>query len=336
VRQRSNTSLVAGLLSTLWLMTALAAATRAASGARTSRTPSRPPVFVTVNLLHGGVTSGLFGNDAELDQRLDLIADELAQSGADVVGVQEASTGRSRGNTAQRLAARLGFDWVYAPALFRLTGWQPIDDLIGVVMNFTEGPAVLSRFPIVASEVRSLPRCSGPFDVRVALRADLATPWGEMPVFSTHLSWGACQWLELARFVGERPRALPSVLMGDFNATEDMPQIASLLRTAGLRDAFRELHPTAPGPTVWQNPRVAQRTVSRRVDFVLLRPGMRSEGRVIDSRVVLDRPHRTEDGRILWPSDHYAVLATIDVAGAFDSHASARQAEPTAPDVDDE
>ncbi|MEW6269711.1 MAG: endonuclease/exonuclease/phosphatase family protein [Thermodesulfobacteriota bacterium] len=319
-------------------MLVLVAATTCARAARAAEhaaarpaLPPRPLVFVTINLLHGGVLSGLFGDEADVDERLDLIAAELERTGADVVGVQEASTGRARGNTARRLAERLGFDYVYAPALFRFTGWWPIDDLIAAVMNFTEGPAVLSRFPIVGSEVRRLPRCSGVLDVRVAVRADVATPWGEMPVYSTHLSWGACESGELARFVAAKRNALPAVVMGDFNATADMPQMARLVLEARLEDAFHAANPTERGATVWQNPAAERRTVSRRVDFVLVGAGTERPGRVLESRVILDEPHRTRDGRVVWPSDHYGVLATIDVAAPFDSRATARQAGSALP-----
>lgn len=38
-------------------------------------------------------------------------------------------------------------------------------------------------------------------------------------------------------------------------------------------------------------------------------------GRVPASRVVLDRPGRGPDGGPLWPSDHYGVLAEIELPG---------------------
>lgn len=277
--------------------------------------PPRPLKFVTLNLLHGGVSSGITSYDYDLERRLELVTEELRRLAPDVVGLQEASTGWRRGNVAERLARSLGFSFVYAPALFRFTGWWLIDDLVAALMNFTEGPAVLSRFPIVRSEVRSLPRCAGFFDARVALRADVATPWGELPVFSTHLSWGACEAPDVARFVAERRAALPSVLMGDFNATPESTAIRYLTGEAGMIDVFRAVHPDAPGDTVWQRPYARERTVSRRVDFIFLAPGREDRGRPIESRVVLDQPSREPNGVTIWPSDHYGVAATIDVLG---------------------
>jgi len=276
--------------------------------------PSRPLVFVTLNLLHGGVFSGLTGRDERLERRLELVAAELRALAPDVVGLQEASTGVGRGNVAARLAAALGLEWAYAPASFRLTGWEPVDAFVATVMNLTEGPGILSRFPIAHTEVRSLPRCNGFFDPRVALRADLATPWGVMPVYSTHLSWGGCEAEELARFVAESRAALPSVLMGDFNAAADSPAIRYLTREAGMIDVFRTVEPGAPGLTVWQQPRAPARTVTRRVDYVFLSAGTVHRGRVLESRVVVDAPTPDADGTTIWPSDHYGVLAIIDVA----------------------
>jgi hypothetical protein len=51
----------------------------------------------------------------------------------------------------------------------------------------------------------------------------------------------------------------------------------------------------------------------RRVDFVFLVPGQATAGRVLRSQVVLDRPRHLEDSVVLWPSDHYGVLAEIEV-----------------------
>lgn len=277
----------------------------------------RPLEFVTLNLLHGGVTSGITGQNYDLERRLELVTEELRKLAPDVIGLQEASTGWRRGNVAERLADALGYSFVYAPALFRFTGWWLVDDLVAALMNFTEGPAILSRFPIVRSEVRSLPRCAGFFDARMALRADVATPWGELPVFSTHLSWGACEARDVARFVAEHRAALPAVLMGDFNAAPDSAAIKHLTGEAGMIDVFRAVEPDAPGYTVWQRPYARTRTVSRRVDFILLAPGREHRGRPIASRVVLDVPTREPDGVTIWPSDHYGVEATIDVLGGL-------------------
>lgn len=132
--------------------------------------------IVSYNILHGGVFSGLVGDGQDLERRLELAAAELRALDPDVVGLQEASVSRGRGNVAERLAARLGFHWVHARASFRLFETEWLNRLIAGVINFTEGPAILSRFPIVAGETHALPRCGRPTDVRVALYAELETP----------------------------------------------------------------------------------------------------------------------------------------------------------------
>ena len=203
-----------------------------------------PPAvrYLTLNLLHGGLLSGLTGNDQDLEGRLAVVAADLRALAVDVVGLQEASWSRQRGNVAARLAAELGFHHVYAPAAFR-------NRLVAPLMNFTEGPAILSRFPIVRWESHDLPRCGRLVDPRVLLFAEVQTPWGRLAVFSTHTSGDPCHTRRVVELVQERRGALPAVLMGDFNAVEGSPAIAALTDEAGFFDAFRLANPTAAPPT---------------------------------------------------------------------------------------
>src|SRR3989475_10089939 len=96
------------------------------------------------------MTSELTGRDQHLEERLTMVVRELRTLDADVVGVQEASRGRRRGDGAPRLASALGFHHVYAPAVPR---WP----LVSRVLGLEKGPAVLSRFPIATPP-------SGPLD----------------------------------------------------------------------------------------------------------------------------------------------------------------------------
>ena len=268
---------------------------------------------VTFNLLHGGVFSGLTGNAQDLDRRLEMVAEELRALGADVIGLQEASTGRERGNVAERLAAQLGFHYVYAPASFRLFANEKINALIAWVMNFTEGPAIISRFPIVTWEAQDLPRCGRFTDPRVLLCAELQTPWGHLQVCSTHISGTPCQAKSVVDLMRDQRNALPVLLMGDFNAQERSPTITAFTKEAGFVDTFRVANPSAPGFTVWQWVYASRPTVFRRVDYLFLVPGTEFPGRVLFSRVVLNTPQRLPDGQTLWPSDHYGVLTEVEV-----------------------
>jgi endonuclease/exonuclease/phosphatase family metal-dependent hydrolase len=280
--------------------------------------PVRPLRVVSYNILHGGVLSGLNGKDEDLEARLRISVEQLRALDADIIGLQEASTSRQRGNVAQRLARELGYHHhAYAPTLFRFFSLELINRHVSWLFNFTEGPAIVSRFPIVGWEFYGLPRCNGYFDPRVLLHATVRTPWGDVGIASTHTSRGFCQAERVAELMEERRGVYASVLMGDFNAVEGSTGILRLTHQAGYVDAFRAANPGDVGPTVFQAVRAPGPTVRRRVDFVFLVPGHTVPGRVLSSRVVLNTPGTLENGQVLWPSDHYGVLAELDVFPAF-------------------
>jgi endonuclease/exonuclease/phosphatase family metal-dependent hydrolase len=234
----------------------------------------------------------------------------------DIVGLQEASVSRRRGHVAARLAAELGLHYVYTPALLRVFPFEWLNRFARRVLNVQEGPAILSRFPIVDWEAHGLPRCNGIFDPRVLLYAQLRTPWGDLGVASTHTSEGFCEAPRVVELMQARRGPLPAVLMGDFNATETSAGIASLVDGIGFVDTFRAANPEAPGPTVGQQVDSPVPTVRRRIDFLFMLPGTAVAGRVLSSRVVLDAPRRRIDGTVLWPSDHFAVFSELELVAA--------------------
>src|SRR5205814_1584769 len=133
----------------------------------------------------------------------------------------------------------LDFHHVYAPAAPR---WP----LVSRVLGLEEGPAVLSRFPIVTSHVHPIDRCGGLYR-RVLVCAELATPRGPLEACSTHLDGSDCHAERVASILGARPRTAPLLLMGDLNATEQSKGIRNLIAALGLVDTFREANPAAPG-----------------------------------------------------------------------------------------
>ena len=273
-----------------------------------------PPLkCVTFNLLHGGVFSGLVGNGQHLERRLEMVGEEFRALDADVIGLQEASVSHGRGNIAERLAAQLGFHWVYAPAHFHLFSSQTLNAVTTWVMNFSEGPAIVSRFPIVASQAYDLPRCGRWADARVLLCAELQTPWGPLQACSTHLSGNLCQAKEIMELLRDRRGAAPVVLMGDMNALEDSPAMLLFTQEMGFLDTFRAANPTAPGFTVWQRVYATRPMVSRRVDYLFFLPGRDFSGNVLASQLVFNTPQPLQDGSVLWPSDHYGVLSELEM-----------------------
>lgn len=296
--------LVAGLFLGLALVASLPAAGEASAVLR----------VVTFNLLHGGPSSGLWGDDHHLDARLDLVVRELRAIDPDIVGLQESSISGRR-HVAARLAAELGLHWTHASATRRVSGIGLLDRLLVWAMNFEEGPAVLARWPISEAEVLDLPRCVKFYDPRVVLRAAVETPHGRLQVFSTHLAHDACQAKRLGEIVRAHSGPLPALVMGDFNASESTAWIQALVRETGLVDAYRAANPTAAGPTVWQRPAAPDPTVTRRVDYIFVRPGTTLPARVSASDVILSTPGRLANGITLWPSDHYGVLAELTLGG---------------------
>jgi endonuclease/exonuclease/phosphatase family metal-dependent hydrolase len=288
--------------------------------------------FVTFNAYHGGVGSGWSGDAQHIEERLAIAADQLRALAPDVIALQEASSGRRRGNVAARLARALGLHYVYAPASVRAVPLPLVNHLAAWILGFDEGPAILSRFPIGRSEIYDLPRCGAYLDPRVVLRAEIAAPEGPLQVFSAHTSGLDCQVERTAEIVREWRGPMPAVLMGDFNGLEGAPWIAALRERGGFVDAFRAVNPSEPGPTTWQRVDGPVSTARRRVDYIFVLPGTRGVADVRDSRVVLDRPGQRADGTPLWASDHYGVLADVAISGA-PSHAGASLPTPPAADA---
>ncbi len=265
----------------------------------------------TFNLLHGGVFSGMVGDAQHLDQRLAMVEATLQQHNVDIIGVQEASTSRGRGNTAARLAARLGFYYVYAPAAFRLFRSERLNTIVSWLMNFSEGPALLSRFPITTWVAYDLPRCGRWTDPRVLLLATLQTPWGPILAASTHTSGDPCQHRYIVELLRNWRSDFPILLMGDFNAAERSPAMSMFTAEQGFLDVFRILQHNAPGFTCYQNPFLPTPTVSRRIDYLFVLPGKTLLVQLHTSTVFLNNPEQLSDGESLWPSDHYGVLAEL-------------------------
>jgi endonuclease/exonuclease/phosphatase family metal-dependent hydrolase len=276
------------------------------------RAEDRPLRLVTFNVLHGGPWASFTGDDADLEARLALTIAGLRALDPDVVALQESPVTRRHGNVAARIAEALGLVHVAAPATERVfSPFRLLGRLVTGALGFAEGPAVLSRFPIVASAIHDLPRCRRWLDPRVALHADVRTPAGLLAVFSTHTSRDDCQTRRVAELAAGT--AGPVVVMGDLNTGEGAPGLEAF-RDAGFVDLFRAANPDATGATVWQRIRAPASTVFRRVDYVLLRPGEGLRAEVPASRIVLNTPARREDGGVLWPSDHYGVLAEVRLA----------------------
>ncbi len=306
--------MIQSFFATLLLLSGFLIVGSTVQAAAESQNGRRPLRVVTYNLLHDGAGSGFLDGHTRLQERLEMTIRELKTLDPDIIAVQEASDSRRHGNVPERLAKALGLHVVFEPATEHVFGLWPLDSIVVGMMGFKEGSAILSRFPITVSHVYDLPRCKKWLEPRIMLQAELSTVWGPLQVFSTHTGRGdECQMERVGEIVRDRLGAGPSLLMGDFNTPETAKVLTTLRNEAGFMDAYRIANPEAKGPTVWQRIESPEPTVSRRVDFILLLNGREQAASVRSSRLVLDQPEHLPDGTTLWPSDHYGVLAEIDI-----------------------
>jgi len=304
-------SILMSLLIICFLLTYL---TNEPAAAATQYRPAELRIL-TYNLLHDGPWSGFFENGTHLEERLDMTIQELRRLQPDIIAFQEASDSRRHGNVPQRIADALGYHMVFAPATERIFGIGRLNRLIISILGFKEGPAILSRYPIVDSEVYDLPRCRYRLDPRILLRAEIDIPAGPVQVFSAHTSKGdECQLQRVGELFQAHRGTGQAILMGDLNTGEQSSVLAGWQKEPGFIDVFRLANPGVSGGTVWQDIHVERSTADRRVDFIFLLGGRKVEGPIVrSSRLAFDRPGRLPSGAVLWPSDHRGVLAEIEV-----------------------
>lgn len=241
------------------------------------------------------------------------IAATMRSVDADVWCLQEVHGGRDGVDQAEALAEALGGYHVAHGTRFSLDRFDE-----------TLGNAVLSRWPITATEVRALSAPAGLDELRLVLRAEVATPVRPVEVFSTHLNYRLDQSdvrqqqvREVCAFVGEgsADREYPPVVCGDFNADPESDEMRMMTGFAAVPvpglvflDAWR-VAGTGPGAT-WdrRNPYAAADVEpDRRIDYVLVGyPRDDGLGRVLEAVLVGTEP---VDG--VWPSDHFGVAADL-------------------------
>lgn len=244
-----------------------------------------------------------FGN---WEERQPAIDETLVALDADVLMVQESWRGQ-----VSRIAERLGFEHVWS-------GHDPHDD-----PERNMGNAILSRWPIESTDHRFLADAKDR-KYRTILFAQVATPWGILPAFSTHIEHRYDQSLtrisqltQASEFIEENAKgALPPIVAGDLNAVHDSDEIRKLTgRSAPYvqgrvwTDAWEQVG-DGPGIT-WSNdnPYLSNSAwPNRRLDYVLI--GWPREKRPIGNPI---SAHLfgvdPVDGVV--GSDHFGVAVTV-------------------------
>lgn len=251
-------------------------------------------------------------------ERREAIVTELERVAPDICGLQEVWN-EGNDNFAGIIAAKLGYYHIYTPSPVP-DKWQRTigDTTIGI------GNAVLSRWPIAESSTHRLPACDEPDEGRLILHAEIRSPYGNIPFFTTHLNsaWGQSalrqqQVAAICSFVTERAAGdFPPVLTGDFNAMPDYDEIRCLLgktappaRDFVLLDAWSYARPLEPGWT-WdrRNPHVAKTLEpDARIDYIFVGlPTKDGLGHILDTELIGTQPVNG-----VWPSDHFGVLAEL-------------------------
>ncbi|MBI3182732.1 MAG: endonuclease/exonuclease/phosphatase family protein [Myxococcales bacterium] len=272
------------------------------------------PILVGMELFRV-VTLNLMGTGEPLARRMELVRAGLENLSPDAIALQEVVEADAAPNQAQRLAEALRYACVFERA--RTPAGQ-----VG------EGLALLCRHRILDHRAWPLPSNEGG---RILLMTQVETPQGTLRLFNTHLDFrpehGVVrerQILAIHETVATRPGELPSLLLGDFNATPEHDEIRFLRgrhtlggRRAYLHDAYARINPREEeSGATWsiRNPltrRWRWLESDRRIDYVFvssIEPNGRGEVR--NCRVVLDQPD--DDGQ--FPSDHFGVLADVQLA----------------------
>ncbi|WP_058834382.1 endonuclease/exonuclease/phosphatase family protein [Luteimonas abyssi] len=265
---------IAALLATLW--------TAAATGAEPapSATPAGRVSAVTLNLYH---------DRDHWERRRPLVIEGLRALSPDVIALQEVLQDDDLRNQAEDIADALGYTTLFVST-----------DPAGQPRRY--GNAILTRLPVRARSERRLAPLE---DARTVGHVRIDVEGRLLDVFVTHLHASddggairARQLQDLLAHVDAHAGDGPALVLGDFNAEADTPELGALAG-AGFVDALATANPAAASQTTL-NPHYFER--GRRIDHVFAR-GLR----VLDAQRVLDRP----DADGTWPSDHFGVHADV-------------------------
>lgn len=258
-------------------------------------------LVVNLNMLHG------YPDFEHLTERLEFIIDQLRIISPDIVTLQEVPWTRATGSAVRFLAEATGMNYVYLPV--NGNRWT---------IFFAEGEAILSKYPLENVEYLELLPRAGLFEHRVALKATALFPWGKIHIVSTHITNGDPKVNELqTQHLNQYVSGIKSgavIVAGDFNATENSPQIKSSANE--WIDTYRIINPDLPGFTCCVEDLVAspvETNLVERIDYIFLVPkGEMHSPSVIGSKRVFVTPFWS-GFHWLWASDHVGIQSKFQV-----------------------
>ena len=173
------------------------------------------------------LTLNIWHREAPWEQRREVIRRGIQSLDPDIIALQEVlelRIGEQVQSQAEELLRDLPYRYVFGAA-----------QTFGVGFEF--GNVIASRYPLRGHEVVPLPgQETG--ETRSVVHAWVETPFGEVPVFVTHLNWklhhGSVRIRQLKKLVelvdARAPigETFPPILMGDLNAEPESDEIRFL------------------------------------------------------------------------------------------------------------
>lgn len=246
------------------------------------------------------VTLNIYHDKADWPARRPLIIDGLKALRPDVIVLQEVLQHETLRNQAEDIAEALGFEcWFVSP--------DPLED----VRRY--GNAILTAHRILD---RSAHRLEPLGDWRTLAHVRIEVGGHVVDIYGTHLHHTpeggdirARQVRDLMSLIAARDDGTPSLLLGDFNATVDTPELQPVLER--WFDALSRFDAGAAAGTTL-NPHYFEPEAQRVVDHIF---AQRGRFEVVAARRILDRP----DASGTWPSDHFGVYARLRFVDAADN-----------------
>jgi len=279
--------------------------------------------------------------------RAEALADEIAATRPQLVGLQEAALYRTGGLGDPSPATVVAFDYVdlllsalsarglsyAAVSVVEGTDLEVPDVVDGLDVRFTDRDVILARADVVTWNPEGANYSAGiPLTVLGTPAGFLVRSWASVMAswagntfrfVSTHLEVQPAEPVQLLQaqqllaILAAGPT--PVVLVGDFNSAADGSQTPTygMITSAGYEDAWSQTHPRDPGYTCCQNGNLmnAESALDQRLDIVFARGLSSALGRIIGG-VHVDIVGDEQADRLpsgLWPSDHAGVVATLTV-----------------------
>lgn len=310
----------------------------------------------------GTFRMGEYESEDQREQRFRMLADELKAVNPDIIALQEANPS---GGFACRLAGELGYDYIHQRANAGIKGWKAG---IPVNLNEGIAILARKELQLRMTDVWDLSRSFGTFgnifsfhfsDNNIALVGMITVGTRQIFVINTHLTAavpnnekvqamrkqtaggdrmdeelraGAELRLDEVRLLSELIRqycpSAPVILLGDFNAEPESPEIRLLTDSLRYVDAamvsgigdhatwdskhnsnisYSTRHTDPSASTEMDRLSAAYDTVSRRIDYIFLNGSFRPSD-VRHAKIFLKNP----SGNI-YSSDHYGLTAHISI-----------------------